>query len=66
MPLSRELLFFKDSDLAQRAEALVLGGVAVGRGFEPHSDLELFSAKIFKKRTVMSTFIEAKTKIKTI
>jgi hypothetical protein len=26
----------------------VLGGVAVGRGFEPQSDLELFSAKIIK------------------
>jgi hypothetical protein len=25
---------------------LVLGGVAVGHGFEPQSDLELFSAKI--------------------
>jgi hypothetical protein len=25
---------------------LVLGGVAEGRGFEPLSDLELFSAKI--------------------
>jgi hypothetical protein len=24
---------------------LVLGGVAVGRGFEPQSDLELFSTK---------------------
>jgi hypothetical protein len=39
-------ILFKDSDLAQRAKPLamaLLGGVAVGRGFEP---LELFSAKI--------------------
>jgi hypothetical protein len=27
---------------------LVLGGVAVGRGFEPQSDLELSFAKILK------------------
>jgi hypothetical protein len=27
---------------------LVLGGVAVGCGFEPQSDLELFSAKTCK------------------
>jgi hypothetical protein len=48
MPLSREPLFLR---MAIRLSGLkrwylVLGGVAVGRGFKPQSDLELFSAKI--------------------
>jgi hypothetical protein len=42
--------FFKNGGLAQRVERwyLVLGGVAVGRGFEPQSDLELSFAEILK------------------
>jgi hypothetical protein len=47
--LSQLAILFKNGDLAQRVEALVLsaiGGVAVGRGFEPQSDLEVFSAKM--------------------
>jgi hypothetical protein len=44
MPLSRELFFLRIAIWLKRY--LVLGGVAVGCGFEPQSDLELFSAKI--------------------
>jgi hypothetical protein len=45
---AREPFFFKNGDLAQRVRAVVfvLGGVAVGRGFELQSDLELVFAEI--------------------
>jgi hypothetical protein len=38
---------------------LVLGGVAVGRGFEPQSDLELSFAKILIHRSLKPCVIES-------
>jgi hypothetical protein len=48
MPLSRETFFLRMAIWLRGLERwyLVLGGVAVGRGFEPQSDLELSFAKI--------------------
>jgi hypothetical protein len=48
MPLSREPFFLRMAIWLRGSEHwyLVLGGVAVGRGFEPQSDLELFFAEI--------------------
>jgi hypothetical protein len=48
MPLSREPFFLRMAIWLRGLERwyLVLGGVAVGRGFEPESDLELSFAKI--------------------
>jgi hypothetical protein len=43
MPLSREPFFLR---MAIWFSVGVPGSVAIGRGFEPQSDLELFSAKI--------------------
>jgi hypothetical protein len=43
VPLSREPLFLRMAIWLRGLERwyLVLGGVAIGRGFEPQSDLEL-------------------------
>jgi hypothetical protein len=51
MPLSREPFFLRMAIWLRGLEHwyLVLGGVAVGRGFEPQSDLELSFAKILIK-----------------
>jgi hypothetical protein len=48
MPLSREPFFLRMAIWLRGLERwyLVLGGVAVGRGFKPQSDLELFFAEI--------------------
>jgi hypothetical protein len=48
MPLSREPFFLRMAIWLGELEHwyLVLGGVAVGREFEPQSDLELFFAEI--------------------
>jgi hypothetical protein len=48
MPLSREPFFLRMAIWLRGLERwyLVLGGVAVGRGFEPQPDLELSFAKI--------------------
>jgi hypothetical protein len=48
MLLSREPFFLRMAIWLSGLERwyLVLGGVAVGRGFEPQSDLELFFAEI--------------------
>jgi hypothetical protein len=48
MPLSREPFFLRMAIWLRGLERwyLMLGGVAVGRGFEPQSDLELSFAKI--------------------
>jgi hypothetical protein len=48
MPLSREPFFLRMAIWLRGLERwyLVLGGVAVGRGFEPQSDLELSFAEI--------------------
>jgi hypothetical protein len=48
MPLSREPFFLRMAIWLRGLERwyLVLGGVAVDRGFEPQSDLELSFAKI--------------------
>jgi hypothetical protein len=47
---SREPLFLRMAIWLRGIERwyLVLGGVAVGCGFEPQSDLELFFAEILK------------------
>jgi hypothetical protein len=48
MPLSREPFFLRMAIWLRGLERwyLMLGGVAVGRGFEPQSDLELSFTKI--------------------
>jgi hypothetical protein len=52
MPLSRETFFLRMAIWLRGLECwyLVLGGVAVGRGFEPQSDLELSFAEILIKK----------------
>jgi hypothetical protein len=52
MPLSREPFFLRMAIWLRGLERwyLVLGGVAVGRRFEPQSDLELSFAEILKQR----------------
>jgi hypothetical protein len=51
MLLSREPFFLRMAIWLRGLECwyLVLGGVAIGRGFEPQSDLELSFAKILIK-----------------
>jgi hypothetical protein len=52
MPLSREAFFLRMAIWFRGLEHwyLVLGGVAVGRGFEPQSDLELSFTEIIIPR----------------
>jgi hypothetical protein len=60
MPLSREPFFLKNGEWRSGSEGylehwyLVLGGVAVSRGFEPQSDLELSFAEILIQLLILS------------